>query len=85
MIKPIFSAFWSFALLFMICEFGQMLTDHFDELNEAVDECDWFLFPREIQKILPIIIHNAQRSVVLQTFENTSCSRESFNRVEFLM
>ena len=83
LIRPLFQAFWSFVLLFLICEFGQMITNRFDQLNEAIDDCDWSSFPKEIQKILPIIIQNTQRPVVLRTFENASCSRETFRRVNF--
>ena len=76
--------FWAFALLFLFCEFGQKLTNHFDQLNVAINDCDWTSFPKKIQKILPIIMQNTQRPVVLRTFENASCSRETFKRVSFL-
>lgn len=68
-------------MLLLICEFGQILTDHFDQVNNAIDDCDWTLFPKEVQKIWPIIIQNSQRIVVLRTFEKSSCSRESFKQV----
>lgn len=84
LIKPIFIAFWSFSLVFLICEFGQMLTDHFDQLGDAITDCDWTLFPKGIQKILPIVIQNTQREVVLETFENAACNRESFKMVCYL-
>lgn len=61
-----------------------MLTNHFDQLNDAMDDCDWTLFPKKIQKVLPIIIQNTQKPIVLRTFEKSSCSRESFKRVSFL-
>lgn len=83
LVKPACSAFWSFALIFLICEFGQMVTDHFDELTNAINDYDWTSFPDEIQKILPVIIQNTQREVVIETFKNTSCSRESFKIVCF--
>ncbi|XP_055322149.1 putative odorant receptor 85d isoform X2 [Sitodiplosis mosellana] len=81
MIKPLFQTFWSFAVLFLICEFGQTLTNHFDQLKDVIYDCDWTAFPKDMQKILPIIIQNTQRPVVLQICEDFSCSRESFKKV----
>lgn len=84
-IKPLFLAYWSFSSLFLICEFGQMVTNHFDKLNDAVDECDYTLFPKEVQKVWPIVMLNIQQAFVLRTFESAACSRESFKRVNFLL
>lgn len=81
MIPSAIGLFWSLALFYSFCQFGQRLTDHFSELEMAISECDWYLFPEETQRILPIIIVAYQRHVTLQGFGNVSCTRETFKQV----
>lgn len=84
LVKPMCSVFWSNAIIYLICEYGQMLTNYFDQLSNAFWECDWIAFPKDIQRIFLIIIHNAQQEVIIEIFDKASCSRETFKKARFL-
>lgn len=48
-------------------------------------EFDWYLFPNEVQRILPTVVQNAQKPVVIKCFGNVLCSREQFKMVGFVL
>lgn len=79
--------FWSFFGVFIFCEAGEMITLRFEQICDDIGQCDWYLYPAETQKILPIIIQCAQQPVTLRAFGKASCTRESFktvsNRLKF--
>lgn len=72
---------WSFILVFITCEFSEMVTERFECFNDAIDQCDWYLFPHDIQRMFLIVLANTQQSIFLQSFGNIPCSRDSFKRV----
>lgn len=76
--------FWSFILIFTFCDLGENVTNQFDEID-LYYQCNWYLFPLNIQRILPIIIINSQELVVLHAFGNVSCTREAFKKVILLL
>lgn len=51
------------------------------ELNDEIYQCDWYLFPYHIQRMLPMILINTQQRVVLQGFGNIVFLRETFKEV----
>lgn len=73
--------FWSFACIFFLCEFGQKLKNEFDELNNTVYNFDWYSFPIEMQRILPIFLNISQDSVALRGFGNVEYERLAFKSV----
>lgn len=73
--------FWSFAFTLFFCEFGQRVTNEFEKLNDMIDELDWYTFPIEIQRMLPIIMIAAQEPVVIRGYGNIACVREVFGQV----
>lgn len=74
--------FWSFVLVLIMCEFGQMVTEQFECFNDAIEQCDWYLFAHhDIQRMFSIVVSNTQQSTFLQSFGNIRCSRDSFKRV----
>lgn len=74
---------WSFSLIFIFCEFGERASDGFDELDYVIGQLDWYTFPIEIQRKLPIVINIAQQPVVVRGFLNILCTREVFKKVSF--
>lgn len=69
-------------IVFVPCECGQRLTNGFHEVTDFFEkEMDWYLFPIEIQKLLPIIISNTHIPIVVDCFEVFDGSREQFKRV----
>lgn len=81
LLSVLFLAFWSFASIFVFCDSGERIASEFDEID-IYNLCDWYLFPANIEKAIPIVIMNTQlRPVVLEGFGNIQCSRETFKRV----
>lgn len=72
---------WSFAFVFVICEFGQKLSDGFNEVDDEIGQFDWYLCSMEIQKLLPILIIVTQKPISLKVFGSISCDRENFKKV----
>lgn len=68
-------------LVFICCELGQRTTDMFDEMNSTIDQLDWYLFPIELERMLRMIIANAQRPVSLQCWGGIACTRDCFKNV----
>lgn len=72
---------FALALVFIISELGQRMSDTFDEIDSTLDKSDWYLFPIEIKRMLPMIIANAQEPVSLECFGSIICSRNTFKNV----
>lgn len=70
-------------MIFLTGELCQRVTNAFDDLNDAIDLFDWYLFPTKVQKMLPIIMINSQQPIDFECFGNITCSRESFKKVKF--
>lgn len=62
--------FWSFSLVFFLCEFGENISGEFDELNGVIYQCNWHLCPIEVQNKLPIILISTQDPIILSGFGN---------------
>lgn len=75
---------WSFYLIFLFCNLGENICNEFEELNDILYQSEWYSFPNEVQRILPILLTASQEPVVLRGFGNLLCIRESFKRVRAL-
>lgn len=73
------------ALVFIACELGQRLGDALEEIDTTVERFDWYLFPIEIKRMLPMIIANAQNAVKLECFGSIHCTRELFKNVRICL
>lgn len=80
--ETIIAEFYSFCFVFITCELGEQLTIAFDELEFVMEQLDWYLFPIEIQRLLPIILISAQQSVTIQCFGSFATNRDTFKKVE---
>lgn len=76
-----FEAIYSYGVLFVSCEIGHQLSSAFDECSDMIDQLNWYLFPAEIQRMLPIITNFAQQPIVFYCFGSTACTRETYKRV----
>lgn len=81
LIGPFSELLWSFGLVWIFCNLCESLSTAFDEVNDVVDQLDYYLFPNAMQKILPFIIMNTQRPVVVECFGKIKCNLETFKRV----
>lgn len=71
-----------FFAVIVACEFGQRLTNAFNEINDLIDQFQWYRFPSNMQRILPIALIIAQKPVSIEFFGSFSCSRELFRKVQ---
>lgn len=67
--------------MFVVCNFGEIMSNKFYEVDNTIYDCDWYTFPNEIQQIFPIIMMGAQQPVILEGFANLTCTREAFKKV----
>ena len=85
LLRPITLVFWSFASMFLLCEYGQMVTTRFEDIDEAVYQSEWHSFPDKIQRILPTIINNTQQLVIISGFCDVEYTRETFDSVSWTL
>lgn len=81
MIRILFLMFWASFILFLICEFGEMITNEFEMFDNEFGQCNWYRFPIEIQRMFVTVTANTQQPEILQAFGNTPCTREIFKKV----
>lgn len=67
--------------IFGICEFGERISFAFYKINIALDRFKWYRLPKEVQKMLPIIMIAAQEPVQLNIFGSVACNRITFKEV----
>lgn len=73
--------FWSFAFVFFICEYGERVSNGFEELNTTLNDLKWYLLPNEIQRMLPTAMISFQAPVVVPIVGKMTCSRYIFEKV----
>lgn len=66
-------------IVFIICNFGNELTNYFEDVAENFYGMDWHMLPLDMQKHWPMMIALGQKDVELRTF-GSNC----FNRVLFM-
>lgn len=74
---------YTFGQMFVLCDMGENLTNHFGHISDAIYCADWYMFPKDVQRIMPTVIMAAQRPVILQGFANLKCTRSAFKKVNF--
>ena len=72
-----------FGVELVVCEFGQHLTDAFNEINDLIVTFDWHLFPHKLQQMLPVILMVAQLPAIREnskkyvSIEHKLCSNNN--------
>lgn len=66
-----------------ICEFGQLLSNGFNEIGVEIEAFDWYLFQDEVQQIFLIMLMKTQIPVALTYFGSISATREYSKRVSY--
>ena len=74
--------FWAFGLIGCFCELGEMVTKLFDKFNVRLYQCDWYLFPIEVQRMLVVFMSDTQQPVFVHASGNIQCIRENFKKVK---
>lgn len=77
-ITEVFHAFFTVGL---VCEMGERVCDMFSAIDETMDEIDWYLYPIDVQRMLPAIMIVAQKQIYVEFFGSITASRETFRQV----
>lgn len=64
-----------------ITYFYLKVTHQFIRFNAKLCQCDWYLFPIGIQRMLVIFMSDTQQPVSIQGYGNIQCKRENFKTV----
>lgn len=67
--------------LFTTCELSGRLSCEFDDINDRINEFNWYSFPLEMQRLLPIIMANTQQPVDFYCFGSSKCNRDTIKKV----
>ena len=73
--------FYAFGVLLIASELCQRVNVAFDQCSEMVDQFKWYLFPAEIQRMLPLIVNFMHQPIEIRCFGSTACNRETFQYV----
>lgn len=74
-------AVYSFGASFIVCEITQLICDAVNEFDMEISQIDWYLYPIEIRKMLPMIMNVAQKSIEVKWFGSMALDRETFKKV----
>lgn len=74
--------FYAFTVVFFASEIGQRFSDNFNKIEDAMGQLNWYLFPSNLQRMLLIVVINAQVPVDIKFFGSNTCSREQFKKVK---
>lgn len=66
---------------FEFCEFGNDVTSHFADVNDALYDASIALLNLGMAKHQPFIMNNAQNPVKMRSLMNIECTRELFKKV----
>lgn len=81
LLRILLLVFWAFVIVFSFCESGNMVNNRFEEFNMELEQCAWYSFSIEMQRIFVIITLNAQQSTFIQGYANVVCVRPTFKTV----
>lgn len=81
MFRSIFYGFWVFGLAFFSTELGQQCTNESGKTIDTFNQLRWYLFPIEIQRLMPTIMIGVQQPFVIESFGIVSSNRDQFKKV----
>lgn len=67
--------------LFYVCEFGDHITNRFQDITHSIYDCPWYILPTNMIKLLQLSIIIAQRPIYMHGCFNIPCIRETFRTV----
>lgn len=80
-VVTIIKIFYAFSVLFIASELGQRVTLAFDGCDGLIDQFKWYLLPKEIQQMLPMVINFTQQPIEIKCFGSVASNRETFKYV----
>lgn len=68
-------------MILLPCELGQRSTEVFLEIDRKFERLHWYLFPIEVQRIIPTISCAMQKPFIIGCFGIVELSRDQFKKV----
>lgn len=81
LVKILSQLFWSIFFIFLVCENCTKVTNQFEMIDNTLCRCNWYILPKEMQKLILIASIYTQQSTVIHGYFDTQCTRESFKGV----
>lgn len=78
---PLTEMVWSFFMIAIYCEMSEKVIAAFDEFNDELVGCDWYLLPNELQQMYLTFILNTQQPKIIRGYGNILCTRDTFKKV----
>lgn len=75
---------WS-CLFYLLCDYGELLTDAFEELNRSIFDISWYACSADAQKMVLMMVRTSQQAVRLKGYGSINCSRDMFKQVNAKM
>lgn len=79
---PTLELFSTLVIFFTPCEMAGRISIGFDEINDHINQFDWYLFSLEMKKLLLIVMANGQQPVDIACFGSFACNRSTFKKVK---
>lgn len=61
------------------------VNESFDEYNDKVNQFDWYAFPMNIQRVLPMILNFIQQPIKVTCFGRAACDRDLLKYVSLII
>lgn len=74
-------ACWTFMYMFLGSELGQRVTVAFEQFDDRLNLCKWYLLPIDIERLYLMFLFDTQHSVYIQCYGGILCARETFKKV----
>ena len=75
------AVFGSLFPFFLFCHFGGKITQHFEDIGNAVYQMEWYRLPLDMQKDLQIVIALAQKPIYMRGYGDTRTTHSVFKKV----
>lgn len=72
---------WSFVIIYFYCEWGEMVTHQFNVFHEVLNQCNWYSFPLDLQRMLVTFMSGTQQPALIRGYANIECTRDAFKNV----
>lgn len=75
---------YAFGIVLGVCEFGQLLSNAFEGIDDEIQAFEWYFFSHDTQKFMPVIVLLAQQPVELECFGSIAIIRQSFKKARLI-
>lgn len=69
-------------MIYILCHFGQRVTQHYECLEYECYAISWYMLPLNIQKNWPIMIRVAQKPIELRGIGSIGLNRQTYMQVK---